>query len=51
MPGDCPGVVVGDALLGGTGGGAAMAIRRVTIGDECGDTSGDRLQDCKRVAD
>lgn len=33
-PGDCPGVVVGEALLGGTGGGAVVAMRRVTMGEE-----------------
>lgn len=36
---------MGDALRGGTGGGAVVAIRRVTMGDECGDTRGERLQD------
>lgn len=45
VPGDWPGVLVGDALRGGTGGGAVVAIRRVTMGDECGDTRGERLHD------
>lgn len=36
---------MGDALRGGTGGGAVVAMRRATMGDECGETRGDRLHD------